>query len=553
MKNLWKFSLIALAMLSIVSCEDDDAKNMEPSIPTTLSPANEAVNVAKTITLNWKTSEDPEKTMVKYTLFVGTKVELTDEDIKAKDLAETEYEITLNGHTTYFWKVVAKDAEGLAAESAVFSFTTDNSAPAKSVGSFPAHEAVDVAKTVAFAWSAATDEDGDAIKYDLFVAESDVFADADKKASEITENTFEVADLKAHTQYFWKVVATDAQGVSVVSDVYSFTTLNALPTKSEIIEVVETLENDKINLLVKWTASTDSDEDEVKYDLYLSADDVFEAADIVATDISETEYTVEDASGYTNYSIKVVSKDGVDAVSTETKMHKTQMIEGEIYLEEGTFTDARDNHEYKTVTINGTTWMAENLAFLPYFVNDTQDEKKCSVYGAPIVKPRFGGETWTMPTIEEAKAHENFAKYGVMYSAYMLEDLAPEGWHVATDEEWMELEKLSGMSDSDIDWTGYRGSTLHKFLSKTSNWANDPAPTDELGLTINPGGYNKVLEDAGENAYTYFWTNSFTNNPFTGSKSYWNRAFSGTKTGVNRGKTKSSTYRMYVRLVKDSE
>ena len=550
MKNLWKFSLIALAMLSVVSCEDDDAKNMEPSIPTTLSPANEAVNVAKTITLNWKTSEDPEKTMVKYTLFVGTKAELTDENIKAKDLAETEYEITLNGHTTYFWKVVAKDAEGLAAESAVFSFTTDNSAPAKSVGSFPAHEAVGVAKTIAFAWSAATDEDGDAIKYDLYVSESDVFADTDKKASEIAENTFEVADLKAHMQYFWKVVATDAQGVSVASDVYSFTTVNALPTQSVLTDVVEALVEEKITLTINWSAATDADGDEVKYDLYLSADDKFDAADIVAADVSETEFVVADASGYTNYSIKVVSKDGVDEVSSELKMHKTQMIEGEIYLEEGTFTDTRDNHEYKTVTINGKTWLAENLAYLPFFVDPDADEKKCSVYGKPIVAG-LGDSDFVIPTLEEAKAHENYAKYGVMYSAYMVEDLAPEGWHVATDEEWMELEKLSGMSDSDIDWTGYRGSTLHKFLSKTSTWANDPAPTDELGLNIMPGGYNKVLEDAGENAYTYFWTGSSMTNMF-GTK-YWNRAFSGSRTGVNRGKTKSSTYRMYVRLVKDSE
>jgi len=537
-------------MLSVVSCEDDDAKNMEPSIPTTLSPANEAVNVAKTITLNWKTSEDPEKTMVKYTLFVGTKAELTDEDIKAKDLAETEYEITLNGHTTYFWKVVAKDAEGLAAESAVFSFTTDNSAPAKSVGSFPAHEAVGVAKTIAFAWSAATDEDGDAIKYDLYVSESDVFADTDKKASEIAENTFEVADLKAHMQYFWKVVATDAQGVSVASDVYSFTTVNALPTQSVLTDVVEALVEEKITLTINWSAATDADGDEVKYDLYLSADDKFDAADIVAADVSETEFVVADASGYTNYSIKVVSKDGVDEVSSELKMHKTQMIEGEIYLEEGTFTDTRDNHEYKTVTINGKTWLAENLAYLPFFVDPDADEKKCSVYGKPIVAG-LGDSDFVIPTLEEAKAHENYAKYGVMYSAYMVEDLAPEGWHVATDEEWMELEKLSGMSDSDIDWTGYRGSTLHKFLSKTSTWANDPAPTDELGLNIMPGGYNKVLEDAGENAYTYFWTGSSMTNMF-GTK-YWNRAFSGSRTGVNRGKTKSSTYRMYVRLVKDSE
>jgi uncharacterized protein (TIGR02145 family) len=550
MKTIFKYSLIALAMLSIVSCEDDDDKNMEPTVPTTLSPADEAVNVAKTITLNWKTSEDPERTMVKYTLFVGTKAELTDEDIKAKDLADTKYEIILNGHTTYFWKVVANDAEGLTAESSVFSFTTDNSAPAKSVGSFPVHESANVAKTVAFAWSAATDADGDEIKYDLYVAENNALADADKKASEITENTFEVEALKAHTQYFWKVVATDAQGVSVASDIYSFTTLNAIPTKSEITEVVETLENDKINLLVKWTASTDTDGDEVKYDLYLSADDNFEASDIVAADISELEYLVADASGYTNYSIKVVSKDGVEAVSTETKMYKTQMIEGEIYLEEGTFTDTRDNREYKTVTINGTTWMAENLAYLPFFADPAADEKKCSVYGKPIVGV-FGQNDFVMPTIEEAKAHENFAKYGVMYSAYMLEDIAPEGWHVATDEEWMALEVISGMSQSDADYygTSYKGETLHKFLGVDAGWTNATAPTDEFKLNIKPGGYNKVLEEKGEMSYTYFWSNSFVTS-WSGSKAFLARAFSSTKTGIQKN-TKSSTYRMYVRLVKD--
>lgn len=525
---------------------------MEPTAPITLSPANEAVNVAKTVTLNWKTSEDPEKTMVKYTLFVGTKAELVDEDIKAKDLTETDYEVTLNGHTTYYWKVMAKDTEGLAAESAVFSFTTDNSAPAKSVGSFPAHEAVDVVKTVAFAWTAATDADGDAIKYDLFVAETNVFADADKKAADITVNTFEVADLKAHTQYFWKVVAKDAQAVSVESDIYSFTTRNVLPTKSEIIDVAETLVSGKINLLIKWTASTDADADIVKYDLYLSADGNFEVSDIVASDVTETEYAAADASGYTNYSIKVVSKDGFGELASEVKMHKTKMLDGEIYLEEGTFTDTRDNHEYKTVTINGTTWMAENLAYLPYFVNETQDEKKCSVYGAPIVAPS-GVSGFIMPTIEDAKAHENFAKYGVMYSAYMLEDLAPEGWHVATDEEWMELEKLSGMSQSDAEYygTSYKGETLHKFLSTDAGWTNATAPTDELKLNIKPGGYNKVLEDAGEMSYTYFWSNSSVLS-WSGAKAYLARAFSASKTGIQKN-TKSSTYRMYVRLVKDSE
>jgi len=542
-------------MLSVFSCEDsEEAINREPSVPGILIPLDEAKDVVKDIVLRWSKSTDPEKAEVKYDVYLGTKAELTKEDIKSKAQSGTEYQATLSGHAVYFWKLVATDADGVSSETAVFTFETENSAPEKSVASFPLHEAVDVAKTVAFEWSTATDSDGDPVKYDFFLSETSTFATAE--ATDLTSNTFEKADLKAHTQYFWKVVAKDAEGVAVESDIYSFTTMNSLPTQAIIeADVVETLEEEKINFLVKWSASTDADGDAVVYDVYISGDETFEDNDKVASDITETEYKKMNAAGFTNYSIKVVAKDGIASIDSEVKMHKTQMKAGVIYLEEGTFTDSRDNHEYKTVTINGTTWMAENLAYLPYFINDTEDGKKCSVYGKPIVAG-FGQSDFVMPTIEEAKAHNNFAKYGVMYSAYMLEDIAPDGWHVATDEEWMELERLSGMEENDIDWTSYRGSTMHKFLGTESTWAEgkmtlDPAPSDDFKLNIKPGGYNKTLEDAGLESYTYFWTSTCIENMF--GKKYWNRAFNGTKTGVNRGNTKSAAYKMYVRLVKDKE
>jgi len=449
MKNLFKIPLIVFAFLCLASCEDD-TKNLEPSVPATLVPADEAIDVAKVVTLKWGASIDPEKSMVKYAVFVGTKADLTDEDIKIKDLEENKYDLSLNGHTTYYWKVVATDDEANQVETEVFSFTTQNT----------------------------------------------------------------------------------------------------LPTQAVITEVVDVQVENKLNITFKWDASTDADGDVVKYDVYLSADDKFEKTDLVAVSTLATEFTKENVIGYTNYSIKVVSKDGIGNLESEIKTYKTKMIDGEIYLEEGTFTDTRDNHEYKTITINGTTWLAENFAYLPFFADENADEKKCSVYGAPIVGA-FGQKDFVMPTIEEAKAHENFAKYGVMYSAYILDDIAPEGWHVATDEEWMKLERLSEIPEDELELTSYRGKSLHKFLSTDAGWTNDPAPSDEFKMNIKPGGYNKVLEEIGEGAYTYFWTNTYTEATY-GNK-YWNRAFSGTKTGVNRGNTKSALHRMYVRLVKDSE
>jgi uncharacterized protein (TIGR02145 family) len=650
MKEVLKIALFTIGILSIVSCSDDDiAKNQEPSVPSIALPADKAKDVAKEITLKWNASTDPEKGDVKYDLYFGTKEELTDEDIKAKDQAKTEYTLFLQGHVTYYWKVIAKDDAGNTAESKVNSFTTENSAPNKAVVSFPEDKAADVEKTLTFKWAASTDadrdemkyflylakqaeftdadlagdgletnefkvenleghtqyfwkvvtkdsegassesdvysfttqnalpgqvkavapvneatdvakivklqwtasvdEDKDVVKYNLYLAEKNTFTQEDVVGKELEVTEFEIKDLKAHTGYFWKVVAVDSEGAGAASEVYSFSTINAAPSKPVVKEVVQEVTEDKLSVVVKWTASEDADKDAVTYDLFITKNDKFVASDLVRSGLDATELEVTTLNPSTDYKLKIVGKDNYGGVA-ESDVFSFTSKEYVKPAPKNIFTDPRDGHVYKTVVINGKTWLAENFAYLPYFVNEDSDEKKCSVYGVPI-SAAFGQSDFVMPTLEQAKAHENYKKYGVMYSAYVLDDIAPEGWHVATDEEWMELEKLSGMTESEVDFTGYRGTTLHKFLSTTSTWTNNPAPTDELKLDIKPGGYNKVMEDAGENEYTYFWTNSFMKNMF-GTK-YWNRAFSGTKQGVCRKNTKSPTYRMYVRLVKDSE
>ncbi len=449
MKNLVKVTLVCLGMISIVSCSDDD-KNELPTIPSIATAFVDAVDVATDVTLNWNKSEDPE---------------------------------------------------------------------------------------------------GGEVTYDVYVAESETMTDADIKSEKQKGNTYK-AQLKGHTQYFWKVVAYDAEGGVSEGVMNEFTTVNAVPTKIAITEKVEELVADDLTMIVKWSASTDADDDAIAYDLYITKNDEFAEADLVKADIIATEYRITALEGYTDYKLKVVSKDQFGGeMTSDFNEHTTEMIDGELYVREGMYTDTRDNHEYKTVEINGTTWMAENLAYLPFFSDPEADEKKCSVYGKPIVGA-IGQKDFVAPTLEEAKAHESFTKYGVLYSAYILDDIAPEGWHVATDEDWQELEKLSGMSEEDAENYGrsYRGNSLHMFLGTESNWANATAPTDEFKLNIKPGGYCKTFEDKGEGNYTYIWANTFRTG-WSGN-AYYARAFSGTKVGIQKN-TQTSAYRMYVRLVKD--
>jgi uncharacterized protein (TIGR02145 family) len=119
---------------------------------------------------------------------------------------------------------------------------------------------------------------------------------------------------------------------------------------------------------------------------------------------------------------------------------------------QGKFTDKRDGNVYRTVTINGVTWMAENLRYLPkqgavYYDNDAN----------------------------------NARTYGILYEWKAAVTACPSGWHLPSGTEFRNLSdhfqhheswikpstdtlsieiQLGGMQDhegtfSEIDESGY--------------------------------------------------------------------------------------------------
>lgn len=73
---------------------------------------------------------------------------------------------------------------------------------------------------------------------------------------------------------------------------------------------------------------------------------------------------------------------------------------------------------------------------------------------------------------------ENTNTHGLLYHWYALDDnrnLAPQGWHVATDEEWKKLEVYLGMSESDADLSDIleRGTDEGAKLKAQNGWFND--------------------------------------------------------------------------------
>ena len=134
-------------------------------------------------------------------------------------------------------------------------------------------------------------------------------------------------------------------------------------------------------------------------------------------------------------------------------------------------------YSYDEVKIGNQVWMDKNLN-VDHFRN-----------GDPIPQAKTKEEwSYAIENKEPAWCYydnnsSNGSKYGKLYNWYAVIDkrgLAPEGWHVSTDEDWRILNKYLG---------GYEGKAAHKLKSK-SDWKDDDFSTGIGASTRNSTGFS---------------------------------------------------------------
>lgn len=182
---------------------------------------------------------------------------------------------------------------------------------------------------------------------------------------------------------------------------------------------------------------------------------------------------------------------------------------------------------YRTVTINGVTWLAENL-----------DYKASEIEIGPGGSPSTPAAWYYNDS--EATYGVNGNKYGLLYNWHAVKHLNDNratlmpGWHVSTTGEWDALANAVGGS-------GGAGTKL----KANSGWDSGNG-SDDFGFSVFPAGrrYSGSFYDLG--SYANFWT--ATENSSTDA---YLRSFS---TGASMGSNyNNKTNRAYsVRLVKDS-
>ncbi|TSA33549.1 MAG: hypothetical protein D4R64_14040 [Porphyromonadaceae bacterium] len=156
----------------------------------------------------------------------------------------------------------------------------------------------------------------------------------------------------------------------------------------------------------------------------------------------------------------------------------------------GEFTDLRDNHVYGFKTIGSSTWMTENLSYLPRVdpsANGSRTESFFYVYD-------YQGTNKT-----EAMATENYQEYGVLYNYTAAMEICPTGWRVPYRSEWNSL-------------INQFGSLAGKKMKSKTGWSNHGNGDNTSGFSALPGGRvndNGVFNAIGD--WAYFWASTSYN------------------------------------------
>jgi len=152
-----------------------------------------------------------------------------------------------------------------------------------------------------------------------------------------------------------------------------------------------------------------------------------------------------------------------------------------------------DNNTYKTIKIGDQVWMAENLR-VTHYRNGVSIPHRKSTYmwlivgdpnGPPAMNPGgycyYSGDSINVET------------FGLLYNWHAASgsyEIAPDGWHIPSPEEWNQLETALGMSEVEAPPHGWPGADGSAML------AGGPELWWPGVLTSNPGfglsGFNAV-------------------------------------------------------------
>lgn len=180
--------------------------------------------------------------------------------------------------------------------------------------------------------------------------------------------------------------------------------------------------------------------------------------------------------GFVQPTVIVTNDDSTKVTLTCPSVHAKNSHPSWAFLKEGgdysEVKDSRDGKRYKTITVGGQTWMAENVS-------------------APV--------PWGTSCYKEQD--ENCATYGHLYSWTAAQAACMPGWHLPTTAEWYQLIKYLEGGTGQV---GYK-------IKSAFGWG-DNGGSNSSGLSVAPAGKKTARGAGATSEWTYlgklavFWT-----------------------------------------------
>jgi hypothetical protein len=192
--------------------------NLPPAAPSNPSPADNSTNQGSDVTLQWQCS-DPEGQALTFDVYLGT---TNPPDLEASNFGSTRYNpVPRQFGTTYWWRIVARDASGAETSGPIWSFTTrNNSAPNVPAPVMPMAGQTNYPTTGQLKF-AGSDPDAQQLVFDVYFG-----TDANPPLISSNEPYTEIppGTMEPNTLHYWRVVARDTDGAERSSPTWSFTT-----------------------------------------------------------------------------------------------------------------------------------------------------------------------------------------------------------------------------------------------------------------------------------------------------------------------------------------
>ncbi len=190
------------------------------------------------------------------------------------------------------------------------------------------------------------------------------------------------------------------------------------------------------------------------------------------------------------------------------------------FVSEDKLVDSRDGEAYDWVKIGEQIWMAENLRYLPR-VEDNNTARYADF-------PSYGVYNYDGSSVDFAKEFlievggdsiNAFDNLGVLYNwnaavqgdlfgsdeNRVIQGVCPDGWHLPSDDEWLELDAFIRANDY-LDAEGIA-------LKSKDRWLEGENGTDCFGFSAQPCGIRLYSGDFRYlNTFSVFWTSTKVEN-----------------------------------------